>query len=156
MASTERENSNSADVAWEECPAGELTQMVTRLDAAEQRRRSKQIYGTALISTVVFAGVVLAMGTFFDSGTTNYGGIDCAYCRNHLAEYFPHLNGDAVLEDAQFVASMKTHLEKCTFCRAKFRSLYPNFELSHRRATRPVLTVALLPQFAVGGRQNCE
>ena len=148
MTNKDRQHTGRDDVQWEACPAGELTQLVDRLDAAQRHARRKQVYGTALISTAVFAGVVLVLGSVVGSGRANYGGINCAYCRNHLAEYYPHLTGDVVLSDAQFVASMKTHLEKCTFCRAKFRSLYPDFELTGAFAGQPAIAFALLPRFS--------
>ena len=155
MSNADRDNLNRANDLrdgdqWEACPTGELTQLVDRLDAAQRRARSRQVYGTALASTAVFAVVVLALGSFFEPSGSNYGGINCAYCRNHLPDYYPHLTGEVVLADAEFVASMKVHLEKCTFCRSKFRSLYPDFELTRTNATRPAIAVATLPQFSVG------
>lgn len=155
MSKADRDNSihaahSPAGDQWDACPTGELSQMVDRLDAVQRRARSKQIYGTALASTAVFAVVVLALGSFFEPSGSNYGGINCAYCRNHLPDYYPHLTGEVELDDAEFVASMKVHLEKCTFCRAKFRSLYPDFDLSRTSATRPAIVIATLPQFTMG------
>jgi len=55
MANKDRENLNRNDDhqngdPWEACPAGELTQMVHRLDTSQRQTRTKQIYGTAFVS----------------------------------------------------------------------------------------------------------
>jgi len=135
MSSKDRENLNQNDDhrndnPWEVCPTGELTQMVHRLDASQRRARSKQVYGTALVSTGVFACVVLALGSFMGPSGNHYGDISCSTCRNHIPDYALHLTGELVLENVDLVASMKTHLEKCSFCRARYNALYPNSQLT--------------------------
>lgn len=135
------------DDAWDVCPAGELTQMVHRLDASQRRARSRQVYKTALLSTAVFACVVLALGSVVGFGGSQYGGINCDFCRGHLAEYYPHAAGELVHQDAAFVTSMKTHLEKCQLCRGKFNTMYPDF--STASTARPTMKIAMQPMFAV-------
>jgi len=149
---------------WEACAAGELTQMVRRLDASQRHARRKQVYTTALLSTGVFACVVLAVGSLVGPARNLYGGISCRYCRSHFAEYQPYVAGEGDLagegvagrkadHDADFVGSMKTHLEKCTFCRAKFNAMYPDQRIAGTVMTRPLaVTIAVQPMFAIGHR----
>ena len=131
------------DEQWDACPAGELTQMVHRLDASQRRARGKQVAKTALLSTAVFACVVLALGSFMGSGDMQFGNINCDYCQSHLAEYYPHAAGESVHEDATFVTSMETHLENCEFCREKFSAMHPELNTTGN-------TTRLHPLLAVG------
>ena len=163
--SKEKENSDS----WEACPPGELSQMVHRVDARQRGARRKQVLKTAMMSTAVFACVVLALGLFAGPAGSNYGNISCSYCRDHMAEYAPHLSGELVSgvsgelvsgellhEDANFVANMKVHLEKCPFCGDRFEYLYPGLNvastptarLGFAWATPPELTLDFHPLFA--------
>ena len=115
-------------------------------------RVASRVYSTALVSTAVFACVVfgsLGVSSVLDPRST--GGISCEYCRNHLAEYYPHAAGELVHDDAEFVASMKTHLEKCTFCRGKFNAMYPELSTASL-STRPTLALAMQPMLVVGPR----
>ncbi len=148
MSNKTRQN----DDQWDACPGGELTQMVHRLDASQRRARSKQVFKTALVSTAVFACVVLAFGSVVGSVGPQYGGISCSYCRNHLAEYHPHVAGELVHQNAAFVASMKTHLEKCKLCRGKFNVMYPELSIAASTANRPAIEFVVRPMFAIGQR----
>ncbi len=150
MSSGNRQHDEQQNDPWEACAPGELTKMVHRLDASQRRSSRKQVYRTALISSAVFACVVFALGSIMGSGSSQYGGISCSYCRGHLAEYYPHASGQLDHQDAAFVTSMMTHLEKCTFCRSKFNSMYPDLALRNATTTRPLVVSAMRPMFAVG------
>lgn len=155
MSNREKQHSpgpddSGQDHPWEACPTGELTHMVQRLDAKQNRARRKQIYGTALLSSAVFAGIVLAVGSLMGPGGNGYGGIRCAECRDHFTDYQLHIAGEQMSNDAEFLLSMKTHLEKCTFCREKFNALYPDHRVANAAAMRPAITFALQPMFAIG------
>ncbi len=137
---------NRRDEQWDACPGGELMQMVHRLDASQRRARGMQVAKTALLSTAVFACVVLALGSFMGSGDLQLGGIHCDYCQGRLAEYYPHAAGELVHEDATFVTSMETHLENCEFCRGKFNAMYPELNTTGT----PGNTATLRPLLALG------
>ncbi len=138
------------DDQWDVCSPGELTQMVHRLDASQHRQRTRQVFRTGVISTAVFACVVMALGSIVGFGGSNYGDISCAFCRGHLAEYRPHVAGELIHQDATFVASMETHLENCRFCRGKFNEMYPNLSTASTASTRPTFEFAMQPMFALG------
>jgi len=135
---------------WEACPAGELSHMVQRLDATQRRARSKQVLRTALLSTAVFACVAFVAGSLMSPASNLYGGIPCSYCRDHFTDYQLHVAGERIQEDAAFVSSMKTHLEKCVFCRGKFNTRYPDQRIADLVATRPAVLIAMQPVFAIG------
>lgn len=77
---------------WEACPSGQLTGMVRRLEASQRRAQRKQVFNTALLSTAVFAIVVLAAGTWMGPASTSYGGIRCSVCRANFDAYNTHLS----------------------------------------------------------------
>lgn len=135
---------------WDTCSPGELTKLVHRLDARQRSARRKQVLNTALVSTCVFACVVLALGSFVNRGGTHYGGIACSVCRDHLTDYQLHLIGESTFDDAELLTSMKTHLEKCKFCRGKFNTLYPEQRISNSITKRRAILIALQPNFSVG------
>ena len=142
MSNKTRQSTHQNDDPWDACPAGELTQMVHRLDASQRRARSLQVGKTALLSTAVFACVVMVLGSFMGSSSLQFGGIDCETCQSDLAEYYLHAAGELVHEDAAFVTSMETHLEQCEFCREKFHAMYPELNMTGTATLRPLLTVA--------------
>ena len=127
---------------WDACPPGELSKMVHRLDASQYRARNQQVIKTALISSAVFACVVLALGSLAGPRGAQFGGINCDFCRSHMAEYQPHAAGEVVHQDTDFISSMKTHLEHCPICREKFNAMYPEQSLS--------MAYVLHPMFATG------
>ncbi|NOZ39092.1 MAG: hypothetical protein GXP24_02555 [Planctomycetes bacterium] len=148
MASKDQQHvDRPQDNQWDVCPPGELTQMVHRLDASQRRQRTKQVLRTGLISTAVFAFVVMALGSIVGMGNSNYGGISCAFCRSHLAEYQPHVAGELIHQDDAFVASMKTHLENCTNCRGKFHAMYPDLSVSSVSTNWRTFGFAMQPMF---------
>jgi hypothetical protein len=189
MSSEERQPDGGPD-AWEACPEGELTQMVRRLDASQRWAVRKQVYTTALISTGVFACIVFAVGSLWGPDSTLYGRITCRFCRDHFSDYQLSLvagalvAGDAGVEsagvagagvagagvasagvagagqDAALLLNMKTHLEKCTFCRSRFNDAYPDHRIAAATLARPLVAGSLVtglrsalvqqPMFAIG------
>ncbi len=144
MSNKNRQSTHQNDSPWDACPAGELTQMVHRLDASQRRTRSLQVGKTALLSTAVFACVVMVLGSFMGSSSLQFGGIDCETCQSRLAEYYPHAAGELVHEDVDFVASIETHLKECEFCREKFYAMYPALNTTRTTTLRLRLAFAQL------------
>jgi len=132
---------------WEACPQGELHNLVQRLDATQIQSRRRQMLSTAVVSSAVFACVVLALGSVMGPRSNGYGGIRCSECREHFTDYQLHVAGKQISQDADFLASMKTHLEKCTFCRGRFNAAYPDYSVNSAATTRPAITLALQPMF---------
>ncbi len=129
---------------WDACSPGELTKLVHRLDYRQRAAHRKTVLNTALVSTIVFACVVLSLGSFLDQ-SSHYGGIACSQCREHIPEYQLHLIGQSSFEDEDLLASMKIHLQKCKLCRTEFNTLYPEQRITVSSTTRPVLMLALQP-----------
>ncbi len=129
---------------WDACNPGELTNLVHRLDGRQRAAHRRQILNTALVSTIVFACVVLSLGSFLGK-SGHYGGIACSECREHIPAYQLHLIGQSKLEDEDLLASMKIHLQKCKMCRSEFNTLYPEQRITVSSTTRPVLVLALQP-----------
>ncbi len=154
MTSKDRQLDTPQSDQWDVCPSGVLTQMVSRLDATQRSASRKQVFRTALLSTAVFTCVVLSIGSIFGSRGAQFGGINCAFCQGHLAEYYPHAVGEVVLQDAAFVKSMETHLEECSFCHKKFIQMYPDLPENSTAAAMAtngiVFGVAMRPIFAMG------
>lgn len=149
MSKNDNNNDGSQIDHWEACSAGELTKMVHRLDARQRAVRRRQVLNTALVSTAVFACVVLGLGTFMNSGGSHAGGIACSVCREHLADYQLHLIGEQQFDDEQLLTSMKIHLEKCQFCRGRFNTAYPEQRIEVSTTTRRALLLAVQPGFAL-------
>ena len=110
---------------WDACSQGELTQMVTRLDAAKRRANRNRSYGSTLVCTALFAVVAFSVGSLLDSGGHLFGGIRCAECKSNFEAYHGHLTEASLIADAKLLASMETHLAKCAVCRDRFNRTYP-------------------------------
>ncbi len=130
---------------WQQCPSGELTKMVHRLDASQRRSRNRQVLRTATMSTALFAGVVIALGSWMSARDASYGGISCSQCRDGMAEYHSSVAGEFKMADSAFATSMRTHLNQCTFCRSRFEALYPEPGTARTTLTRPKIMLALHP-----------
>ncbi len=111
---------------WNDCPQGELSQMVRKLNVSQTRARSKKLVQTGLLGTLlVAAGVVVGGALFAPGNTAGYGGISCTECKSHFAEYHAHLTGSELLEDLGLATSMAAHLVECQSCRSRFHENYP-------------------------------
>jgi len=130
---------NGNDV-WNDCPRGELSQMVRKLDAAQSLTRTKKLVQTGLLSMLLVAGGVVAGGVLFSSNSMNFGGITCTECQGHFAEYHGHMTGSELLEDLGLVKSMETHIANCQSCRGRFDENYPGvLSASISISTQPVI-----------------
>lgn len=103
--------------------------MVRRLDKAERGVRLRQLARTATLSLVLFATAAVAVG-YIVYKEPQFGGIGCTECLSHAAEYRDHLTGVKPMTDAALAISIKTHLELCKCCGAKFRQAYPDVSLA--------------------------
>ena len=124
---------------WDECPPGELSRMVQRLENAQRRKRTRDLFGVAVLSMLLVSGGVILFGTLSSSNTPQgyiYGGISCGECKSHFADYHDHLTGAALMADAKLSESMATHLADCGLCRSRFDRAYPGVL---NAATRPAL-----------------
>lgn len=125
---------------WHDCPTGELSQMVGRLNVAQRRARMKKFYGKAAACVLLVAVGVFAVGTVLSS---RYGGISCPECQEHFVAFYNHQTKAADMDDA-LVSSMTRHLEKCGGCRSAFEKNYPGVlpaELSDQLAV-PIFAIA--------------
>ena len=137
---------------WQACPPGVLTRMVTQLDARQRRARFRQLAGTGLLTMLLGAVGIILFGGFVLYEEPTFGGISCTDCLVHAAEYHNYLVGKNPAMDADLAGKIKSHLEKCGCCRAKFHQAYPDAPVGHL-ATRelrlwprlPTLAVALTP-----------
>ncbi len=133
---------------WQACPPGELTRMVGRLGARQQRARFRQLAVNGLLSMLLFAAGAILVGGFVIYEEATFGGITCTVCLGQAAEYHDHLVGKSPMTDVKLVAMIETHLKKCDSCRAKFHQAYPDVPLE--QLTKTVLRLGpLLPTFAV-------
>ena len=136
---------------WEPCPPGELSRMVQRVGATADLQRRRQLYKTALLSTALFACVVLAVGSLMPSNN-HYGGIACSVCRGHIPEYVAHVENEKLMDDADLLASVKLHLEKCKFCQQWSEVRYPDL-LSATLGTAGRPAMLAVPTLLASGQQ---
>ncbi len=133
---------------WDSCPAGELTRMVRRIDAAHRRKQTFELARTGMFSMLLVACGVLVFGNFFVARDFTFGGISCTECVQHFPAYHDHLKGEVAVEDVELLASLETHLAKCERCQSNFRKMYSDVALDQLTGStlqfRP-----LLPNFAV-------
>ena len=139
---------------WGPCAQGELGRLANRLKANQVRASRKRMYKATLVSTALFAGVILVVGSFWGRVGFQYGGISCKECYSHFAEYRDHLTEVKLLADANLAESMKTHLDKCWLCNNKFNKEYPGVLSARALAPKAPLLVALQPQFAIPSHQS--
>jgi len=140
---------------WNDCPQGELSRMVRRLDASKTSARNKKLVRTGMLSMLLVASGVVVSGSLLTPSSFTYGGITCAQCKSHFAEYNGYMTGSALLEDMGLVKSMATHLASCPICRPRFNEMYPGVlqdvaSISTRPVVRnsfPLLAVSHRPAF---------
>ncbi len=139
---------------WNDCPQGELSQMVRKLDAAQSLTRTKKLVQTGFLSMLLVAGGVVAGGVLFTSNSMTYGGISCTECQGHFAEYHGHMTGSELLEDLGLVKSMDAHLAICQYCHDRFNENYPgvlsasiSISTQHVIRSLPLLAVSRQPTF---------
>jgi len=133
---------------WDSCPAGELTQMVRRIDASRRRKQTFELVRTGMFSMLLVACGVFIFGNFFAEQDFTFGGISCTECAQNFSAYHDHLNGDVALEDAVLLAKLETHLAKCKRCQTNFRKMYS--DVAEDQLTGSMLQFRpLLPNFAV-------
>ena len=133
---------------WTDCPAGELSRMVTRLDASQSRARTRKLYQTGVLSMLLVAAGVVVAGSLFAPGGNKYGGITCAECKSHFESYHGHLTGTAQIDDDGLTQSIATHLANCGFCQEFFKQSYPGvLNQTVAASTRPAV-VHLIPTLA--------
>jgi len=133
---------------WQACPPGEITRLVKRLDSRERRARFGQLATTGLVSMLLFAAGAILFGGFVAYEEPTFGGIACTDCLAHAAEYHEHLVGSEPVADAELMGKIKTHLEMCPCCRAKFHQAYPDVPLN-QLATTDIRFRPSLPALAV-------
>ncbi len=128
---------------WDNCPQGELSRMVQRLDASQGRARTRKFYRAGLLSMLLVAGGIVLAGSLpgllgqpeqqpglqpgLQPGQSGamLGGITCAECRSHFAIFQGHLAGTKQIEDADLAESMAAHLAQCKSCQQLFGQSYP-------------------------------
>jgi len=116
------------DDPWQPCQ-DEISKMVRQLGKVDRRRRFRQLASTATLGLVLGAVGTVAAGLVFYQ-EPDFGGIGCAECLSHAAEYRDHLAGDRPMADLQLASSIKSHLDQCRCCGAKFRLAYPEVSLA--------------------------
>jgi len=153
------EPNNPADSGdWGDCPQGELSRMVRKLDASRARGRTKKLVQTSLLGTLlVAAGVVVGGSLLTSNRVAGYGGISCAECKSHFAEYHAHVTGAELLEDLGLATSMAGHLADCQSCKSRFDANYPGVlhagvSISVQPAIRNPLSQSLAMVLAVSHR----
>ena len=134
---------------WNDCPQGELSRMVRKLDASQTRVRAKNLVRVGLLSMLLVAGGVVVGGSLLGPKSFTYGGITCAQCSSHFAEYKDHVTGVALLEDLGLVRSMATHLAHCPLCRPRFNEAYPGVLQDTASVSKWSLPRGALPLLAV-------
>lgn len=134
---------------WNDCPAGELSRMASRLNLSQKRAHTRKLYRSSLLSMLLVAVGVVVVGSVLTPISNHYGGITCAECKSHFETYHSHLTGVAQIGDSALSSSMATHLANCGFCKEKFRQSYPGvLDDTVAMSTRPAL-LPRLPALAV-------
>ena len=142
IAENKKMRSNQKHDDWQDCPAGEIIQMVGRLNAAQQSIRTRKLYQTAVVGVLFVACGIVGVGTLVNWSSSHYGGITCVECGEHLAAYHDFKSQLGDMESA-LATSMTTHLENCTYCRNVFEKKYPGVQISH------AIDQEILPLFAI-------
>ena len=134
---------------WQDCPSGEMSQLVKRLNSKQKRVQSAQLLKAATVcillvaAGVFFTGSMLDSQPILDSQEPKYGGITCSQCKLHFASYRDHKTAAAPMEEA-LATSMATHLKDCNICRSFFEKTYPGvLSAEHtQRFALPVFAIA--------------
>ena len=99
--------------------------MVGMLNASKARARTKKLVRTGLMIMLLVAGGVVVGESLLTQNNSRYGGISCAECKSHFAEYNGHVTGRELLENLDLVSSMAAHLASCQSCQFQFNENYP-------------------------------
>ena len=116
---------------WPDCPPGELSSMVARLNATERRQSMGRTLAVTAASGLIAAVGIVAWGALSTHGEPNFGGIVCSNCRPYLASHYEIAFGEGptpdnpLVEDEELAQRVAIHLSKCKLCRAKFDMMYP-------------------------------
>ncbi len=134
---------------WDDCPQGELSQMVRKLGASQTRARNRKLFQTGVVSMVLVACGVVVVGSMTGSNSMSLGGITCSECVSSFAEYHAHVTGVKPLEDSKLATSLATHLAHCQMCQSRFNENYPGVLESVSSASPRPRVHNLLPLLAV-------
>ncbi len=142
MSANQHQNDN-----WHDCPAGELSQMVGRVNTSQRQARRKQLFGTAAACMLLVAVGVFSVGSVFaPNGDFTFGGITCTECHENFAAFERYQTEAATMNQA-LALSMETHLEQCPRCGKAFEKTYPGI-LSSELSNQPTMPLLAIASFA--------
>ena len=130
---------NRSDEGWNDCPPGQLTGMVARLNTSRRNAQLRKFYRTAAGSLVVAAIAILA-GVYLTTDS-HLAGLSCQQCKAQFETYRSHLTDGPQEPIAPIIRQVAAHLQKCTFCRRAFQKAYPGL-LDEQKLTSNLRSIA--------------
>jgi hypothetical protein len=98
---------------WQDCPPGQLAEMVGRIRFKERRRFLRQAAQGASALLVLGVGGAAAAQWIRADRPPRYGGLACSEVMQLMPDYRSHRLGEAL------AAKVAIHLEKCPHCRSQ-------------------------------------
>jgi len=135
-----RDADHKSDSGWQECPPGEVSQLVGRLRARRQRQTLRQVaLGVAGLCLVLIAGNSLVHRVLSPAGP-NFGGITCSEVTRNAEAY---VAGNL---DAELVRRIDSHLDSCLYCRSIIERMQEQGESAPvaRQETAPLASPVLI------------
>ena len=107
-----RDADHELNNGWQQCPPGEVTELVGRLRARRRHQTFRQVaLGTAALCLVLIAGTSLVHRVTNHPAEPSSGSITCADVTKHAEAYA------AGTLDEEMVRRIDSHLGECSFCR---------------------------------------
>jgi len=115
MTSTEHKQPDSD---WQECPTGEVGQLVSRLRTRRRRQTLTQAaVGVTGLCLLVVAGFFAIPSATVTEGEPSYGGITCSEVRRQAVAYVSGTLDQLIAE------KIKSHLDECGSCRRRIEQM---------------------------------
>jgi hypothetical protein len=131
----ENQNSLENQEVWEDCPAGEITGMLSRVKNHRRKVVAAQIAGLSVLGILV--GIVFVeMRSTIQRENATYAGISCREVRENAKKYLDdNISGE--LKDR-----ITAHLGECASCKKMVREMNPKSKGGSGLNKRPVTTAA--------------
>lgn len=119
-------NTESADQGhWEPCPAGELSQMVSRIKSRDRRKTTARWGGAFVAATLLIVAGLFYSGRWHAPASDDYGGIACSKVERLLPDYIAKRLDPAVSKQ------IAVHLRECHHCDEIYQRLLKQSHTAH-------------------------
>lgn len=103
--------------AWQECPPGELKEMVAQIRVGQRREFLRTLARGSAAVVILGSGGVVASQWMLREGAGGHGHLACGKVMDLLPEYAAHRL------DTDLTQRVAAHLAKCPPCKAHYQEM---------------------------------